>query len=40
MTFSPINTIVLPNAFNQEPRNYSDIFDFPVQRMIMNHSFH
>lgn len=34
------NFIVLPNAFNQERRNYGSIYDFSVQRLIMNSSFH
>ena len=33
------NFFVLPNAFNKETRTYSDIYDFQVQRVLMNHSF-
>lgn len=33
------NFFVLPNAFNKETRNYSDIYNFQVQRVLMNHSF-
>lgn len=34
------NFIILPNAFNQEKRNYQSIYDFSVQRLIFNSSFH
>lgn len=33
------NFIVLPTAFNQEPRNFENLYDFPVQRSIIKSQF-
>ena len=37
--FKRENFIVLPNAFNMETRNYSNLYEGTVQRRIINHSF-
>ena len=29
------NFIVLPTAFNQDKRNYENLYDYPVQRSVI-----